>query len=394
MRVRKHMAVIMVLVLSVSVMTCSATALLLTKYYNRVQFRQLGSVIKELTVRLPESEQTISEVLKLHRSRPVTRTEDNILETFGYHENDFLKAEARHSVFLSGLSLTGGICLLITALWLLHRRETLRVQELTASLEKVNTGGGGLLLSASEDDFSRLQDEIYKTVTTLYQTRDAAVAAKTNYAENLANIAHQLKTPITAISLSAQMLAKQCPSEYPKQIQKQIKRLTHLEESLLLLSRIDAGTLVLKRESVDVFTVLTLAADNLQELSKQHEVVIEIPELGEMEITADMDWTMEAIMNLLRNCMEHTPPGKAVHCFYEQNPLYTRIRIWDEGAGFCKEDMPHLFERFYRGRTAGEHGIGIGLPLARAIMEMQNGVVSAGNLQDGGAYFEIRIYSH
>lgn len=103
---------------------------------------------------------------------------------------------------------------------------------------------------------------------------------------------------------------------------------------------------------------------------------------------------MEAIINLLKNCMEHTPPGGVIHCSYEQNPIYTQIKIWDTGAGFAKEDLPHLFERFYRGQNAIHSGIGIGLSLSKAIIESQNGTISAKNLVDGGACYEIRFYSH
>lgn len=98
-------------------------------------------------------------------------------------------------------------------------------------------------------------------------------------------------------------------------------------------------------------------------------------------------------MNLMKNCMEHNPGG-TIHCAYEQNPLYTEIRIWDEGAGFLKEDMPYLFERFYRGRNAHEGGIGIGLALAKEILKRQNGTIRATNKQGAGACFEIRLYSH
>ena len=168
----------------------------------------------------------------------------------------------------------------------------------------------------------------------------------------------------------------------------------HLEDALLLLSRIDAGTLSLKREDVDVFTILMLAADNLQEMLLRADVFVDIPESGEMLIRADMEWTMEAIMNILKDCMEHTPSGGTVYCSYEQNPLYTQIRIWDTGAGFAKEDIPHLFERFYRGRKMKGDGIGIGLALSKAIIEEQNGTITARNLINAGACFEIRFYSH
>ena len=130
-----------------------------------------------------------------------------------------------------------------------------------------------------------------------------------------------------------------------------------------------------------VFTILMLAADNLQEMFLRADVFADIPESGEMLIRADMEWTMEAIMNILKDCMEHTPPGGTVHCSYEQNPLYTQIRIWDTGAGFAKEDIPHLFERFYRGRKMKGDGIGIGLALSKAIIEEQNGTITARNLK-------------
>ena len=194
-------------------------------------------------------------------------------------------------------------------------------------LEKVNTGSQGLLLDTSEDEFSGLQDEIYKTITALYQTRDAALEEKNNFADNLSNIAHQLKTPITAISLSAQMMEEDPSISYLGQIRRQLDRLTHLEEALLLLSRIDAGTLSMKQSSVDVFTLLTLASDNLQELLMHKGISVDIPEAGEIEIIADLDWTMEAIINLMKNCMEHSVAGATVHCSYEKNPLYVQIRI-------------------------------------------------------------------
>lgn len=112
-----------------------------------------------------------------------------------------------------------------------------------------------------------------------------------------------------------------------------------------------------------------------------------------MLVTADLDWTMEAVMNLMKNCMEHSPGGM-IHCSYAQNPLYTEILIWDDGEGFAKEDIPHLFERFYRGQNASEGGIGIGLALSKEMIERQNGTIRAQNRPDGGALFEIRFYSH
>ncbi|MDE7260396.1 MAG: sensor histidine kinase, partial [Lachnospiraceae bacterium] len=141
------------------------------------------------------------------------------------------------------------------------------------------------------------------------------------------------------------------------------------------------------------FTLLVLAADNLQELLAESGTSIDIPELGEIAVTVDPEWTMEAVMNLMKNCLEHSRGGN-IHCSYTQNPLYTEILMWDEGTGFACEDLPHLFERFYRGQNAHEGGIGIGLALSKEIIERQNGTIRAGNMPAGGALFEIRFYCH
>lgn len=290
--------------------------------------------------------------------------------------------------FLAGSLL----CCLLFLFW--RRKQQRRIESLTEYLEQVNIGGGGILPQTGEDDFSRLQDEIYKTVTELYQTREKALTAKSNFAGNLYNIAHQIRTPITSASLSLQMFQKAAAPEYIEQVKRQLSRLTYLEESLLLLSRIDSGVLSFEPKPVDVFTLLELSADNMQELFRAAGVMIDIEESGEVIVQADMEWTMEAVMNLLKNCMEHTPRGGKVTCSYEQNPIYTRISVMDTGDGFAKEDIPRLFDRFYRGKNAKKEGIGIGLALAKAIIEKQNGVIKAVNRPEGGACFEIRFYRH
>lgn len=380
--------------LSAVLISASLTAVFTAQYYERQQFQALGDICRSIMEEEPEMMQTVLTAVKEYKDQFTEQSDENILLQYGYQQSDFFYAQNNTIYFLIAAGFMAGVLILLLAFWYRRGYYTARIRALTAYLEQVNTGDKGVLFLAEEDAFSILQDEIYKTVTALHQTRDAALKAKTKFAENLSNIAHQLKTPITALSLSTQMMKEHPLPEYPEQMQRQLYRLTHLEEALLLLSRIDAGTLSLKRRPIDVFTVLTLAADNLEELFSQKEIVVDIAEMGAVQILGDMEWMMEAVMNLLKNCMEHTPHGKGVHCSYEQNPLYVRILIWDEGTGFEKDDLPHLFERFYRGRNARGGGIGIGLSFAKELIEMQNGVVSAGNLADGGACFEIRMYSH
>ena len=389
---KRNRAWMVLLILAVSLITASFSAVLLNNYHLRKRFELFGTFCGEVIHARPDMEQTILELVKETDGMKQSE-QQNFLQMFGYRASDF--GQDGGVIFLAiAIGMAIGGFLFVFTFWYLHRKSAVQIKMLTDYLEKINTGKQGLLLEASEGNYSKLQDEIYKTVTMLYQTRDAAIAAKNGFAENLANIAHQLKTPITTLSLSVQMMEANPSLEYVSQMKKQLSRLTHLEEALLLLSRIDAGTLAFHRSSVDVFTLLMLAADNLQQILKQAGVKIDIPEMEEIKVLVDLDWTMEAIMNLMKNCVEHSEEGMTVHCSCEKNPLYVQIKIWAEGRGFLKEDMPHLFERFYRGKAAKKDSVGIGLSIAKEIIEMQNGILSANNLVTGGACFEIRLYRH
>ena len=363
--------------------------------YRQIAYQHISAFCEILLENSPEAEpQLLSSLKEYHSLREQEIAENNYLVMYGYRAGEFCKELPTHTFILPVmLFLTVSGAFVLTA-WLFRRRSQKRIVDLTEYLERVNIGAGGTLIQSQEDDFSRLQDEIYKTVTTLYQTREAAVSAKKNFADNLANIAHQLKTPITAAFLSLQLMKKETANEYANQIEKQLDRLNRLEESLLMLSKIDAGTLLLKHERVDLYTALNLAAENLNDLLQDSHISIEIPENGCIEFFGDLEWTMEAFINLMKNCMEHSQPDGIVHCDYSGNPLYAEIQIWDDGTGFDTEDLPHLFDRFYRGRRAVGNGIGIGLALARSIFELQNGTITAYNRRNGGACFEIRLYSH
>ena len=412
---KSNIKITVLFVLSISLIVAAMTTYLLTLYYRHVCFHILGGFCDSMIENNPDSRQAVLELLKTQDFHMTgenilsNKFDNHVISNFGYYPAN-LGITGTTVLWIAVFGFLAGGILFLFSFWYWYRKSETRIQALTEYLEKINTGVQGLVLESSDDEFSKLQDEIYKTVTELYQTKEEALTARNNFAENLSNIAHQLKTPITSISLTVQMAKEHLDdirtAETPqghasmackmhaniKDIGRQINRLMHLEEALLLLSRIDAGTLALDRRPTDVFTILSLASDNLYELSMQKGVLIEVPEMGEMNINVDLNWTMEAVMNLMKNCMEAAGTGTAVHCSYEKNPLYVQIRIWDEGEGFAREDLPHLFERFYRGENTKNTGIGIGLSLSKAIIEMQNGIIRAFNLPNGGACYEVRFY--
>ena len=400
---RKNLVILFGFVAAVSLISSAVTVMLISCHYSRLQFDLVNVICGEVLEQEPEMKHIVSAALKEYTGGNADGVAmGDVLSVLGYDISDFSDSSVTYDIMFATTGFLAGIVLFAITYAFRNKTEAKRIEELSDYLEQVNMGKAVVLSVSGEDLFSKLEDEIYKTVTFLYQTKDAAVQAKNDFAENLSNIAHQIKTPITAISLSLQTLSEMpMKKEYEKdrmeQIKKQLNRLIHLEESLLVLSRLDAGTLMFQKEDVDVFTLLVLAADNLQELFADSGTFIDIPESGEMAVTADLNWTMEAVINVMKNCMEHNAGG-TVHCSYGQNPLYTEILIWDEGDGFAKEDIPHLFKRFYRGKNADAggnirgSGIGIGLALSKEIIEHQNGTIRAKNLPNGGACFEIRLY--
>ncbi len=400
---RKNLVILFGFVAAVSLISSAVTVMLISCHYNRLQFDLVNVICGEVLEQEPEMKHIVSAALKEYTGGNADGVAmGDVLSVLGYDISDFSDSSVIYDIMFATTGFLAGIVLFAITFAFRNKTEAKRIEELSDYLEQVNMGKAVVLSVSGEDLFSKLEDEIYKTVTFLYQTKDAAVQAKNDFAENLSNIAHQIKTPITAISLSLQTLSEMpMKKEYEKdrmeQIKKQLNRLIHLEESLLVLSRLDAGILMFQKEDVDVFTLLVLAADNLQELFADSGTFIDIPESGEMAVTADLNWTMEAVINVMKNCMEHNAGG-TVHCSYGQNPLYTKILIWDEGDGFAKEDIPHLFKRFYRGKNADAggnirgSGIGIGLALSKEIIEHQNGTIRAKNLPNGGACFEIRLY--
>lgn len=310
-----------------------------------------------------------------------------VLAALGYRPRDFA-AGTGWLFAVAGAALGLGLALLGGGFFLSRRAAHRQRQQLIRLLEAARTGQPLPLLTGdgmAEGSHARLADEIQKTVTELALTRQAAVRARDRFAQNLANIAHQLKTPLTALSLAAQ-------SAGADSMAAPLARLTGLEESLLLLARLDTGALPLHPESCDLYTLLMMAADNLESLADSAGVTLDIPELEPIPVTCDPDWTMEALLNLMKNCVEHAPAGSAVRCRCRRNALYTEVVLQDAGAGFSPADLDHLFERFYRGEHPGPHSTGLGLAIAKELLERQNALVHAENAPDGGGRFVVRFY--
>ena len=286
------------------------------------------------------------------------------------------------------------ICLGFCALLLYQRNR--KLQKLSEDLDRLLHDGTPLPISEyREGELSILANQLQKVTLRLLESAEQSQRDKAQLADSLANISHQLRTPLTAMNLTAAMLSDpnltpQRRRELTSELKTLLRRTDDLVETLLKLSKLDARTVTMARDSVAVRDVICRAVQPLEvpmELREQQLTV----SCGEATFTGDLVWTAEAIGNLLKNCMEHTPSGGTVSITAEETALYTTITVEDTGSGFDPADIPHLFERFYKGSNAAEGSYGIGLALARTIITAQNGTIQAMNGAKG-ARFEVRFY--
>lgn len=271
-----------------------------------------------------------------------------------------------------------------------------KLQKLSSDLDKLLISGTPLpIREYSEGELSILANQIQKMTLRLTESAEAIKADKVYLADSLADISHQLRTPLTAINLTTTMLRNsELPTEKRMELTGELRslltRTEWLVETLLKLSKLDAGTVKLAQDPVRVKNLVARAAKPIaipMDLRNQKLVI----NCADETFTGDLVWTAEALGNILKNCMEHTPEGGTITITAQETALYTQIEVQDTGAGFDAKDIPHLFERFYKGSNASENSYGIGLALARTVITAQNGTVQAAN-GSTGAKFVIKFY--
>ncbi|MBQ3355965.1 MAG: HAMP domain-containing histidine kinase [Oscillospiraceae bacterium] len=297
---------------------------------------------------------------------------------------------------LCALSVLGaGLVFTLLHLAFVHRRYR-EIAELSRSLDRVLHGQDQLLEDNAEGELAILRSEIAKMTLRLKESADRLRDEKQELTRALADISHQLRTPLTSMNLTVSLLADAAEEgqrlRLTRELKRSLERIDWMVETLLKLSKLDAGVVVFEPETVTAAALAEQAVRNLRipmELKGQALTL----NLGDATLSADPAWTAEALGNVVKNCVEHTPVGGTIAVTARQTPIFTELCVTDTGPGIDPEDLPRIFERFYRGRQAGENSIGIGLALARQIVAAQNGTLQAANRPEGGARFTLRFYT-
>ena len=246
-----------------------------------------------------------------------------------------------------------------------------------------------------EGELSILHSEITKMLLRIREQNDALKKEKEHLANSLADIAHQLRTPLTSVTLILSLLENNPEQNERKALIQETKELfvqmDWLLTSLLKISRLDAGIVMFQSELINVNDLISAALRPFLISMELHGIEARIDAPEGMIIQGDSGWLSEAIQNILKNCIESAGENGKIEIVCTDNPLFTEIAIHDSGAGFEKKDLPHLFDRFYRGKNPNTVGYGIGLALCKMIITRQGGTIAAQNHLQGGAIFTLRF---
>lgn len=295
-------------------------------------------------------------------------------------------------------AITAGTGLIIIIIhYLFRRRLYAAIARMAQRVDRVLHGQDEVLVGGSrEGELAILENELEKMTVRLRDQAQALKEDKVFLADAMADISHQLRTPLTSMGLVTRMLAAgditdKRRIELLHDLRFQEERVSWLVETMLKNSRIDAGAVIFEPHELPVRTLLSDAASVLA-ISFEIRGIGLVMKCDGGKLFADPAWTKEAIGNIIKNCMEHMKDGGTLYLTGRTTPVYTEIVIEDTGEGFAKEDLPHIFERYYRGQNAHKESIGIGLALAQRIITQQKGTIKAENRQQGGARFIIRFY--
>lgn len=273
-----------------------------------------------------------------------------------------------------------------------------KLSELADLLGHYATGDfTGAFSAVGEGELSILHSELYKMAVRLTEQSKVLEKEKSALKDNLSDITHQLKTPLTSLFLISELLEKEdLPlvkrKEFCSNLRAGLSRMEWLTISLLKFARLEAEAVVWKKEEIsaeDLTEICLQQTDILLLNKKQH---IKISGSQNIKLNCDIDWTAEAVVNIIKNASERTPENGEIFISWEEDPLAVRILVEDHAGGIEQKELPHIFERFYRAGSASENGAGIGLPLALAIIRRQNGDITVRNMPGKGAVFELGFY--
>lgn len=372
---------------------------------NNIQYRKylkivnakIDNIISEVIEKYPDiTEEELLEILKNNET-----PESSVLEKYGYTPDiSYIKTlgeqiETNKKQNIALVIIFGTVSLGIYLIYVITQEK--KIAEINEYIKQINNKNYILKIEENDnEELSKLRNELYKTTVLLKETAEISEKEKENLSTAIADISHQLKTPLTSIRIMLDNIQdnpdmeKAVRDDFLADISKQIDWISSLVVSLLKIAKFDAGTIKMENNEINAKNLIDNIVSNLAILIelKNIEIITTVDEKA--TFIADYKWQQEALTNILKNAIEHSKQNSRIYITVENTSLFLKIIIKDEGSGIDKEDLKHIFQRFYKTKNSSENSIGIGLPLAKAIIEQSNGYIKVETKYGEGTSFEVK----
>lgn len=359
-----------------------------TKNYND----KINSIISNIKNKYPNIEE--SDIIEIINNE---EDSEDILSKYGIDsitKNDKVNNKLR---IISLIIIITFDSLIILIFYLYDKNKSKKIKEITKMISKINNRQFDIDINDfNEGELSILKNEISKTTTMLRQVADNSVKDKLNLKDSLGDISHQLKTPLTSITIMIDNILdnpdmnEKTRKKFLINIKREILNINFLVMSLLKLSKFDANVVKFNKESVYLKDIIIESIKNVSMIKELKNITIKVSGDDNIKLLCDFKWQVESITNILKNSIEHTSEYGTVEVNYSENKLYTRILIKDNGKGIDSDDLPHIFDRFYKGENGSDDSFGIGLSLSKTIIEKEGGSITVKSTPNIGTIFTIK----
>lgn len=360
---------------------------------------KIGQIVTSLTAKYPLLTET--EIMEILNEKNTVHSD--IFNKYGISMDKDSIILNNDNIFIC-FTILNILCVVILIFLLLiiffkyNGKKDKELRDITNYIEQINKKNYELKIdSISEDELSILKNEIYKTTIMLKESAENSKLDKNNLKKALEDISHQIKTPLTSILIMLENLIddpKMDPTirnDFIKDIKREVININFFVQAILKLSKFDSNTIHFIRNTFDLNDILKDAVKNVSMLCDLKNIKINIKSSEKVNIYCDYKWQVEAITNILKNCVEHSFENNIIDILVNKNNVYSFLQIRDYGYGISKKDLPHIFERFYKGENSSCESIGIGLSLTKSIVENDNGTISVES-NENGTIFKIKYF--
>ena len=369
--------------------------------YNKYKYntnQKINGIVAKIQEKYPEiGKEEIIEILN-------SNNKDNVFNEYGYDINKDSYINQNNEVYIK-FNILKIFILLLSFMILIYlfvryyfKRDN-EIEKIIKCLEKINQKNYEIDINdVSEDKLSILKHEIYKTTVMLKENTEKGNQDKINLKKSLQDISHQLKTPLTSSIIMLDNIIDDLENdieikpEFIKKVKKDISKISFLIQSILKLSMLESNTITFIRKEIPVKKIINSSIENIENLCDLKNIKIVVKDRSKKKIYCDYRWQVEALTNILKNAVDYSFNDSIIIVEVDNNNTYTQIKIKDFGKGMSEDETLNIFKRFYKGKNSSSDSNGIGLSLAKAIIEKDNGRVVVNSLKGEGTTFSIKYF--